>query len=188
MSIAAIIRSVNSLNELFAPTTFFTKRDTLLSSHSSQIEKWKNIPLEVQMDDYYFVAHNIEISDLFSLENRIDVCLYIQPVPELPDYENKEHGFGQSFSLNVSNLEFGTDEIRATNNGDNKTIIISRTKNPEHIQLAKQYLEYLQKFYIKPHGGDHFVAHEKYKDIAYFRYNHYHLIQSNSLTDSNNTN
>lgn len=189
MSIAAIIRSVNSLNELFAPTNFFSNRDTLLNSHSAQIEKWKNTPVEVQMDDYYFVAHNIEISDLFPLENRIDVCLYIQPIPELPDYENKEHGYGRSLSWTVSNLEFGTDEIRATNNVDNKTIIISRTKNPEHIQLAKLYLEYLQKFYIKPYGrSDHFVSHEKYKDIAYFRYNHYHLIQGISFTDSNNTN
>lgn len=178
MSIPAILRSVNAINELFAPVTFFTNRTSLLNSHSSKINSWRNKTLEVQMNDYYFIAHNIEISDVFPLTDRIDICLYVQPVPKLPDYEDEKHGFTQALSLNVSQLDFHSDKITATNNVDNTKIIITYCQDTNHLQNTKLYVEYLNRFHLKPiTGSAHFIQHEKYKDIAHFQYNHYHLIQ-----------
>lgn len=178
LSIAAIIRSVNSLNELFAPTTFFTNRTSLLNSHNTEIDSWRNKVLEVQMNDYYFIAHNIEILDIFPSGDRLDVCLYVQPVPKLPDYEDGKHGFSQALSLNVSQFEFHPDKITATNNIDSAKIIVTYCHDADHLENAKLYVEYLDRFHLKPTPGSApFVQHEKYKDIAHFQYNHYHLIQ-----------
>jgi hypothetical protein len=176
--IPTIIRSVNSLNELFAPTTFFTNRTSLLNSHKFLIDSWCNKVLEIQMTDYYFIAHNIEILDIFPSGDRLDVCLYVQPVPKLPDYEDGKHGFRKALSFNVSQLEFHPDKITATNNIDSAKIIITCSHNVDHVENTKLYLEYLDRFHRKPISGNaQLIQHDKYKDIAYFQYNHYHLIQ-----------
>lgn len=170
MSMAYIVRSVNLLNALFAPLSFYDLRNSLLATHKKDILRFQGKVMEMYWGDEKYIVQHIEITDLIVSNGATKVCVFVQNVPDWSEYTDTDQGFFPGCSFYLEEITLTETEVTGINITDGLPLRIFVSTNEDYISKTQQYLKYIDKHYKAPYDRvSGFIAGNKYRAVANFR-------------------